>query len=179
MELSHDELAHNLALHLMRPNRMVWENLPCGSIGSQRPDVLVMNKSYSKTNPVAYKVKVSVSDFRSDVTSAKLRGYLNFAWGVTFAVPKGLITKKDLPNGCGLITYNGQGWSTVKLPTLSPCPLDTEFMLKLLIDGAQKQTRPDPPKLREFENYRSHEALRKNGAKTSPIKSHLSVNILR
>lgn len=171
-QMSHDDLAHNLALHLLHKDRMVFEDLPCGSAGSQRPDVLVMSKSYTKPNPIAYEIKVSVSDFRSDVTSAKWRGYLKYAWGVSFAVPKGLITKTDLPDGCGLVTYNGEGWSTVKRPTLSPCPLDTEFMLKLLIDGQRRQTTPEPLKNRGFDRYACDAALRKKWGKDIAAKLH-------
>lgn len=107
MSLSHDELANNLATHLMSVDRMVWEDIPVGKSGSVRPDVLTIQKSFASPNPISYEIKVSVSDFRSDVTSAKWKNYLDFSYGVIFAVPKGLIKKSDIPNGCGLMQFNG------------------------------------------------------------------------
>ncbi|OUS29497.1 hypothetical protein A9Q98_06140 [Thalassotalea sp. 42_200_T64] len=91
MSLSHDKLANNLATHLMSDDRMVWEDIPVGKSGSVRPDVLTIQKSFASPNPISYEIKVSVSDFRSDVTSAKWKNYLDFSYGVIFAVPKGLI----------------------------------------------------------------------------------------
>ena len=91
--LTHDELANSLAIHLMNENRMVWEDIPVGKVHSVRPDVLTIEKSYSSPNPISYEIKVSVSDFRSDVTKAKWKAYLDFSYGVIFAVPKGLIKK--------------------------------------------------------------------------------------
>lgn len=160
-ELSHDELAHNLAQHLKNESRMVWENIPAGMAGSVRPDVYTIEKSFSNPNPITYEVKVSFSDFRSDVTSAKWKSYLNFSYGVVFAVPRGLVTKKDIPNGCGLITYNGDGiWHTVKKPIMHPCRLDGDIMLKLLIGGAERMTKANPIKNRDFDTYKHMEELR-------------------
>lgn len=158
--MTHDELAHNLATHLIADDRMVWEDLPAGKAGSIRPDVYTIRKSYSNPSPISYEIKVSVSDFRSDVTSGKWKGYLEFSDGVVFAVPKGLITRKDLPLGCGLITFNGQFWNTVKRPTLHNSELNSELLLKLLISGKERQSQPDTPKLRGFHEEMHLEKLR-------------------
>lgn len=161
-EYTHDELAHSLAQHLDREENMVWEDIPAGMAGSVRPDVFVMQKSFSKPNPITYEVKVSVPDFRSDVTSGKWQSYLDFSYGVVFAAPKGLITKKDIPNGCGLIQYNGSGiWRTIKKPTLSPCVIDSEFLLKLLMGGADRMTQKKPIKNRDFDKWKHHDTLKK------------------
>lgn len=161
MKLSHDELASSLARHLMQDNRMVWEDIPVGCSGSIRPDVLTIEKSFANPNPISYEIKVSVSDFRSDVTSGKWMGYLDFSSAVVFAVPKGLITKNDLPNGCGLMTFNGEFWNTVKRPTLSPSNLNNELLLKLLISGNERQTNKYQVKNRDFNEHEHHEKLRK------------------
>lgn len=158
--MTHNELAHNLAQHLLHENRMVWEDIPAGRSGSVRPDVYTIQKSYSNPNPISYEIKVSKTDFRSDVTKAKWKNYLDFSYGVIFAVPKGLITKKDLPDGCGLMTFNGQFWNTVKKPTLNPSNLDDELLLKLLIEGKQRESAKDLTKLRTFDEYKHNEALR-------------------
>lgn len=81
-DLNHDDLAHNLAQHLQQEARMVWENIPAGCAGNVRPDVYTLQKSFSSPNPITYEVKVSLSDFRSDVTTAKWKAYLRFSYGV-------------------------------------------------------------------------------------------------
>lgn len=170
--LTHNELANNLARHLMNENRMVWEDIPAGKSGSVRPDVYTIEKSFANPNPISYEIKVSVSDFRSDVTKAKWKSYLEFSYGVVFAVPKGLITKNDIPNGCGLITFNGEFWNTVKRPTLHPTSLSDELLMKLLIAGNQRQTQPEIIKPREFDSYKEHEKLRKKFGEDIGSKLH-------
>ncbi|PHR55945.1 MAG: DUF1052 domain-containing protein [Robiginitomaculum sp.] len=163
--LSHDELANSLAIHLINDQRMVWEDIPVGKVHSVRPDVLTIEKSYSSPNPISYEIKVSISDFRSDVTKAKWKAYLDFSYGVIFAVPKGLIKKTDVPNGCGLITFNGQSWNTVKRPTLHPTKLNDELLLKLLISGEQRETQKQVIKNRDFDQHVHHETLRQKFGK--------------
>jgi len=161
--VGHDELATKLARDLLCDSRMVYENIPVGRSGSIRPDVLTIQKSYTRPNPTAYEIKVSVSDFRSDITSGKWRGYLDYAWSVTFVVPKGLVTKKDIPDKCGLITYNEalKTFTTVKRPTVDPQELDTEMLLKLLIEGTKRETQPEGFKRREAREYYLNDIIRK------------------
>lgn len=165
MTLSHNELAHNLASYLMNDGRMVWEDIPAGKSGSVRPDVLTIEKSFAKPNPISYEIKTSVSDFRSDITTAKWSKYLDFSYGVVFAVPKGLIKKSDVPNSCGLIQFNGQSWHTVKKPTLNPAILNGEILLKLLIAGKERETKKNTIKNRNFDEWKHHETLRKKFGK--------------
>lgn len=141
---SHDALAEDLAAHLETPERMLWTDMQLGPSGSARPDVYSMRKSYSKPMPVTYEVKVSLSDFRSDITSGKWQKYLDFSTAVVFAVPKGLATKNDIPNGCGLMTRSENGWATVKKPARQVVNLPEKVMLKLLIDGIERARRPKP-----------------------------------
>lgn len=132
----HDELQEDLAEHLRgRSDRMIWTDLQLGPMHSPRPDVFSMRKSYIKPNPLAYEIKVSVSDFRADVTSGKWKKYLDFAQGVIFAVPKGLITKADLPPTCGLIVRSENVWREQKAPTLDTTLPDFYAMQKLLIES--------------------------------------------
>lgn len=161
IDLSHNELASNLARHLLNDGRMVWEDIPAGRSGSVRPDVYTIEKSFSRPNPISYEVKVSVADFRSDVTSAKWKAYLDFSYGVVFAVPKGLITKQDIPNNCGLMTFNGEFWNTVKRPTLHPAPLNDDLLLKLLISGTERQSKPFTAMPRPFDKDAHYDALRR------------------
>lgn len=139
--MKHNDLMIRLADYLGSiSGRMMWTDMQLGPSGSPRPDVYAMDKSFMHPKPVAYEVKVSLSDFRSDVTKGKWQSYLEFAGAVIFVVPKGLITKNDVPNGCGLMTYNPETdtFASVKKPTLHPVTLPQRVMLKLLIDGVDR-----------------------------------------
>lgn len=138
---SHDQLANDLANHLLKnPDRIIWTDMQLGPSGSPRPDVYTIPKSYANFRPMAYEIKVSVADFRSDITKGKWQSYLKYACAVIFAVPKGLISKEDIPKGCGLIVRSESGWRMVKGPTLTPIKNDlpADFWIKLVIDGVDR-----------------------------------------
>lgn len=137
--MTHNELALDLAAHIRRKTgRMVWTDMQLGPSGSPRPDVYSLEPSFKNFRPMAYEVKVTVADYRRDVTSGKWQSYLPFAAGVIFAAPTGLIDKKDLPAGCGLMVRGERGWVTLKAPTLAKiATLPHEAWCKLLIDGVQ------------------------------------------
>lgn len=147
MTWTHNTLANDLAAHLRSTSdRMVWTDMQIGPSGSPRPDVYTIPKSYSKFRPMAYEVKVSVADFRRDATAGKWQSYLKFSSGVIFAVPRGLLTKADVPPGCGLMVRAPDteaakgGWTNVKGPTLSVTEnLPLEAWMKLIIDGLTRQ----------------------------------------
>jgi hypothetical protein len=139
----HDELAHDLAEHLRANTEIIaWENMQMGPSGSPRPDVYTMRKSFVRFAPMAYEVKVSVSDFRSDITSGKWQSYLKYAGAVVFAVPAGLINKAAVPVGCGLIVRHESGWRTSKGPTMQRLEtLSHEAWVKLMIDGIDREVK--------------------------------------
>lgn len=118
---------------------MVWEDMQLGPAHSARPDVFTMRKSFTDPRPLVYEVKVSAADYRSDITTGKWQRYLEFSTGVIFAAPAGMIAKADLPRGCGLITRGDNGWHTVKAPTRQVCKLPERVLLKLLIDGIDRE----------------------------------------
>jgi hypothetical protein len=155
----HDELANDLAASLEIPERMVWTDMQLGPSGSSRPDVFTMQKSYSRPLPKSYEIKVSISDFRSDITSGKWQKYLKFSACVIFAVPKGLITKDDVPIGCGLMTRGENGWRTIKKPTMQVVELPEHMMLKLLIDGIERARRPKPAEWNQYVTYKKLKKL--------------------
>lgn len=160
--MDHDDLAHSLACHLMSDDIMVWEDIPAGKSGSCRPDVFTIRKSFSQPNPTSYEVKVSVSDFRSDVTSGKYQKYLDFSSSVVFATPKGMIKKSEIPIGCGLIQWNGSGWNTLKRPTINPSfDISSEFLLKLLIEGKERQTTSHKQKTKSYDAIKHNKTLMK------------------
>ncbi|MDH4581400.1 MmcB family DNA repair protein [Pseudomonas sp. BN415] len=161
----HDELAHDLANSLRaNPEHIVWENMQMGPSGSIRPDVYLLKKRYATFAPVTYEVKISVSDFRSDITSGKWQGYLSFSSAVIFAVPVGLIKKEDVPAGCGLIVRHDEVWRMVKKPTMQHLEtLPRESWLKLVIDGIGRAVEQrDTPKVRHAMNcWGAEQRLRK------------------
>ncbi|MDF0750314.1 hypothetical protein NLU14_08730 [Marinobacter sp. 71-i] len=160
--MKHDELMIRLADYLGSiSGRMMWTDMQLGPSGSPRPDVYAMDKSFAHPKPVAYEVKVSLSDFRSDVTKGKWQSYLEFAGAVIFVVPRGLITKNDVPNGCGLMTYNADTdtFASVKKPTLHPVKLPERVMLKLLIDGVDRVHEVN--RRRMLDEYRIEKRVRK------------------
>lgn len=135
---AHDELLLDLAKHLSSPDRMIWMDMQMGPSGSPRPDVYSIRKSYTDPRPITYEIKISVSDFRSDITKGKWQSYSPFSSGIYFCVPQGLITKSDLPVGCGLMVRGDEGWRTIKAPTLQKVKFSEPVLLKMLIDGVQR-----------------------------------------
>jgi len=138
----HDALAHDLAQHLRQNTaRIVWEDMQLGPSGTARPDVFAIPCSFSKFCPVVYEIKVSVSDFRADVTAGKYTKYFAYASAVVFAVPEGMLKKSDIPEGCGLMVRKESGWHTLKGPTMRPLDnLPRDAWIKLVIDGIRRET---------------------------------------
>lgn len=157
----HDDLARDLAQHLRSDQRMVWTDMQLGPSGSPRPDVYTLERSYSKPMPTAYECKISRSDLRSDTTSGKWQKYLAYAGAVIFAVPDGLCTPADIPNGCGLIVRKGQAWRHLRKATRQPVTLPMDACMKLLIDGVGRVVGPAQPQLRRVELWKESEAVRK------------------
>lgn len=139
--MKHNELLSDLAAHLRATrDRVVWEDMQMGPSGSPRPDIYTIPKSFTKFVPLAYEIKISVADFRRDVTAGKWQSYLQYAAGVTFAVPASLVTKADIPAGCGLMVRGDDGWRTLKAPTLKHIDtLDRNVWLKLIMGGIARQ----------------------------------------
>ena len=142
MNWKHNALAHDLADHLRQNTaRIIWEDMQLGPSGTARPDVYAIPCSFSKFCPVVYEIKVSVSDFRADVTAGKYTKYFAYASAVVFAVPEGMLKKTDIPEGCGLMVRKESGWHTLKGPTMRPLDnLPRDAWIKLVIDGIRRET---------------------------------------
>jgi hypothetical protein len=139
---------------------VVWTDMQLGPQGSPRPDVFTIPKSFARFIPLAYEVKISVADFRRDVTSGKWQSYLQFASGVIFAVPAGLIKKEDVPPGCGLLVRHDAVWRAAKGPTLKATEnLPRDAWIKLMIDGLDRQGHD--PKPRTACAWMAEQAVRK------------------
>lgn len=147
-----------------------------GPAGSPRPDVYTLPKAYSRFTPIAYECKVSVSDFRRDVTAGKWQSYLQFAAGVIFAVPAGLIKKEDVPPGCGLMVRHDAVWRAVKGPTLHHIgTLPHEAWMKLMIDGLSRDVFAKEVRARELNPYAVNAKIRaKYGERLAKVLSDLS-----
>ena len=136
---THNGLAEDLATHLKADARMVWLDIQLGPAGSPRPDVYTMAKSFMRPCPTAYECKISRSDFRADVTVGKWHSYLDYAHAVVFAVPAGLIDKREVPDMCGLIVRHENSWRLAKKSTINPHPIDQNALIKLIIDGVRRE----------------------------------------
>ncbi|WP_186200837.1 hypothetical protein [Burkholderia gladioli] len=141
MNWTHNALAEDLAAYLRgASDRLIWTDMQLGPVGSPRPDVYSVPCSFARFQPVAYECKISVADFRRDVTAGKWTSYLRFAAGVIFAAPAGLLKKDDIPAGCGLIVRGPDGWRTLKGPTLKNMEnLPRDAWVKLIIDGLPRE----------------------------------------
>jgi hypothetical protein len=159
--VTHDELALDLAAHLRGGSkRITWCNMQLGESGSPRPDVYTMEPTYTRLSFEAFEVKVSVSDFRADVTKGKWQSYLRYANSVTFAVPAGLIDKKDVPATCGLIVRHEGGWRYAKRPTVHVLTeLPWRAWIKLLLDGTERSEQAR--RLQMFNDYVAQKKLAK------------------
>ncbi len=150
MNWTHNDLAKDLAAHLRgASDRLVWTDMQLGPAGSPRPDVYTVPCSFARFQPVAYECKISVADFRRDVTAGKWTSYLRFAAGVIFAAPAGLLKKEDIPAGCGLIVRGPDGWRSLKGPTLKNMEnLPRDAWIKLIIDGMARLADQNHEQLR-------------------------------
>lgn len=139
----HDALASDLASHLRgHTDRLVWEDMQLGPAGSPRPDVYTIQRSFTRWTPMAYEVKVTRPDFRSDITTGKWQDYRRYAAGVVFACPVNLIAKHELPADAGLMVRGDVGWRPLKKPTLQTLDnLPLETWVKLLLDGIERHAR--------------------------------------
>lgn len=144
----HDELLADLAQHLERPDRMLWTDLQLGPVGSMRPDVYAIDRSFANPSPTAYEVKVSRADFLADVTAGKWIAYLSQAEAVYFAVPLGMVKRSEVPQNAGLYVRSETGWAALRRPTRQVVQLEPQTLLKLLIDGAEHVAKRKLAKLR-------------------------------
>lgn len=112
----HHDLGSRLASYLRENGRITWENIEfkietfdvqgLKNIYSARPDVFSMAPTYNeeKMNPVVYEVKVSRSDFLSDISKPDKRAsYQEICEQMYYVSPPNIIKLDEVPLGCGLI----------------------------------------------------------------------------
>lgn len=109
----HEKLAEDLA----RIKGTGYLDVPLGSVflgNPQRADVIEIKPSYTRFCTTIYEIKISRSDFLSDIRTDKWKGYLEHCQRFYFAVPSGMVTKDEIPSPAGLIVRGETGWSTLK-----------------------------------------------------------------
>ena len=100
-----------VALKEMHNSRSTYFITACKTCSTYFPDPqgllifdgLAITKSYTKPCIVGYEIKVSRSDFLGD---NKWHLYLQYCNEFFFVVPKGLVSKDELPEGVRLIYYD-------------------------------------------------------------------------
>lgn len=136
----HDELIYTLAAHLKAGGWVCFPNVTLGSAwgnpSTGRADLLAMKPSYNRHQTSIFEVKVTRADFLGDVRSGKFERYKPFCSRLTFATPAGLVTKAEIPEGCGLITTkDGQSWHALKAATPSNYVPDAEMLLACIFSA--------------------------------------------
>lgn len=113
-EWTHDGLALDLARSREGNGESVVCPLSLGSFGSRgAADVAAVNLSRARPRSTIWEVKRTRSDFLADVRSAKYERYRPFCHQLYFAAPAGMLSKAEVPEGCGLVVRSAKGWSGV------------------------------------------------------------------
>ncbi|RRF76897.1 hypothetical protein EAO18_26415 [Klebsiella pneumoniae] len=112
-----------------------------------------MAHSYSKFCPIVYEVKVSMSDFRADVTAGNTQNILNML-AVLCSLFLKVCLKSDIPDGCGLMVRKESGWHTLKGPTMRQIDnLPRDAWIKLLMDGMTREVERTQIKSRSYGSW--------------------------
>jgi len=140
-EWTHSELLADLA-NWFFTDKIVFAEVGIGSRWIQGgkipiPDVLTLNRSYTRPVPTIYEIKVTKADFRSDIRSDKWMRYLSYSQKFYFAVPSGLLKRAEVPEESGLIVRGDTGWSVTKAPHVrKDSGMSTWDIQALLMAGA-------------------------------------------
>ena len=147
-EWTHDELQADLAASRVGNGEVVLQKLSLGDWGSGgEMDVFSMKLSRTTPRPTCYEVKISRADFMSDVRSEKYKRYEGWCVRGYFAAPAGLISKKEIPVGWGLMLRGENGWYSVKQSRMGPLqtqawrPLFLAVILKMFPGSWAEPTR--------------------------------------
>lgn len=133
----HEELAEDLA----RIKGTGYLDVPLGSVYLQRPqraDIIEIKPSYTRFCLSVYEIKISRSDFLSDIRTEKWKGYLEHCNRFYFAVPSGMVKKEEIPEPAGLIVRGETGWNTLKAAKVLDTEVSNMTLLSMLFNK-QKQ----------------------------------------
>lgn len=159
-EWTHDKLAASLAVAV---GGTAWQNVHLGSpwlaamskwqhgaeqgirSGVQRADVVTVKPSYKRFCLSMYEVKVSRSDFLSDIRSEKWMGYLGHCHRFYFACLSGVADAADIPDPAGLYVCGPNGWACRRgaKPLATEIPQETMMSLLFMRQRPTEQQRQD------------------------------------
>jgi len=121
MKWTHDALQADLAQSRIGNGEVVIEKLSLGDWGSGgEMDVFSLKLSRTTPRPTCYEIKVSRADFMADVRAKKFRRYEPWCERGYFCAPRGLISKKEIPVGWGLMLRGERGWYSAKQSRMGP-----------------------------------------------------------
>lgn len=132
----HDDLAQDLALSLgVLPYLNVVLGSPWLSTRDENPpraDVLGVKPSYTRFCVAIYEIKVSRSDFLSDIRSGKWRSYLPHCHRFYFATLPDVCTKDDIPAEAGWMVRTNKTWTARKAAKVRPVEVPMETLQALV-----------------------------------------------
>jgi hypothetical protein len=146
----HDNLAAQLATRARAQGNFAVENIEMnGDDTFCRPDCLTLNTTNNpdKQNATIYEVKISRSDFLSDINKPeKWQAYLAIAPYLYYACPDGLIKKDELPSPvCGLVYAMADGsFKTVKRAKKTKTIFSAGNWMRLLNHSRQERVYITP-----------------------------------
>lgn len=159
----HRDLIDDLGNHLGDAEQVLLKEVAAGSRWYQNapiPDLMLLNKSYSRTDVRIYEIKVSRADLRHDILSHKWREYLPFCDAFFFAVPTELadVAKEMLKQHpeAGLTIRGEKGWRTFRRGNKKPREEQPEmFWMALLFASTRpyQELREERTKLENSKEY--------------------------
>jgi hypothetical protein len=114
--------------------------VPLGSIWFSvhgQADVITIKPSYTRFNLDIYEVKVTRSDFLSDIRKEKYKKYLPHCNRLYYAVLDGVAEKNEMPEDIGLIKRTQKGWSTIKSAKKRDVEFDKNMLLALAFSNGR------------------------------------------
>lgn len=137
IKLTHRDACFDLAMakgtkFVEVPLGQVWFNRTSG-----QADVITIKPSYTKFNLDIYEVKVTRSDFLTDLKRGKYKKYLPHCNRLYFAIVGDIAKKDEIPNDIGLIKYTEKGWSTIKAAKKRDVDFDKNMLLALAFSNGR------------------------------------------
>ena len=100
--MTHKEAIDRMCGCLRQYGWRCFPEVQIGSYGDVIPDIIAIKRSYKKKSIAIFEIKVSRSDFKSEMRNRKYMKSLPFADKFYYACPDGLIDVEDLPPQAGL-----------------------------------------------------------------------------
>lgn len=161
-EWEHDELAEDLGDCKQTNFLNVHLGSPYLQFSVQRADVIEIKPSYTRFCVSIYEVKISRSDFQSDIRSGKWKGYLDHCHRFYFATPAGMVKKEEIPEEAGLIVRGENGWKTLKPAKARDIEIPYMTLLSILFVRQRKNFQTiKRSTIFEFERYNQRKEIYK------------------